>query len=716
MTSPAARPLPAFLTAGLGDRVLLGALAALIVARPLVHGDDPGRLRLTTSGGAMTFNLCVWLVFLGFAVWRVVIVRSQRGLGGYSSVFTPMLLLVAIMVIRSSDAYRRPSEFVFWELVTLAPVYFITRQLAGRVADRRGLVNVFLASAVSVAAIGVVQRVGPVIGMPSTEPVIVDARPGLVGDDEFQAVLNSAATPAGPVHGTLESPEAYLVFLLIALPLAVAMSRSAGSRFKIALPVMLIGGVLAVFAGPAFSTTVATSYSAGFRLFWDNLGTGVGGGNFSRAAGDGNVASGSAWLTMLATLGLMGCGVLAMSVGLMHFLLPLIIKPPALLAQAMSMLPPLPEEPEPSHGTRWEFYLGGIAGLLGGFVLAVGQMPAESPVWEVYKIGGYAVGRGVVWLAAFGLLERLRPTPAAIKSGLLAGLGVVILAGVFSEAAMSATILFPAVVLLTMLVAVEEQRIDMIERPWTRPVGVAAAVVTSAIVVYYLLTAAAPAWATADAVRKARMASRLYPDVERQIELAKNNIERANARTKAVNFLNGQILNPLRAAAERDPNNAALLLEIARWERPLWRQLLYVDPAAAAQLGRDILKRADKAAKLDPKNIAGEQAILEALFLYRKESNSKPAERLEAFNNHLAKVAERMPTLEVPYRHRMVMTLLTAGDAEGVEPEIAKLFRLNRVDGQPHGAMTDAQRQEVIDRAKATIQNPPKELLDDWTR
>ncbi len=710
---PAARPLPAFLASGIGDRILLGALAALIVARPLVHGDDPGRLRLTTPGGALTFNLCVGLLMLGFAVWRAVAVKSMRGEGHNT---TP--LAAVFFFISGSDIYRRPTQFIAWEFLALGAAYFVTRQLAGRAADRRGLVSVLLASAVSVAAVGMTQQFGPVVGIPSTEPVITDVRPGLVGDEEFQSQRNVATTPTGLVHGTLESPEAYLIFLLSALPLALLFARLPGSRLKVAIPVLLVGGVLAVFAGTAFSTTVPTSLSEGVRIFWDDPARGGGAGNFSRLSTDGSVASGSAWLTMLATQGLFGCGIVLALTGVFSLF---IFRPGSILKKYVkrfdAMPPKTAEESGVPVGTRWEFYLGGIAGLLGGFIWAVGQMPAESPVWEVYKVGGFAVGRGVVWLAAYGLLERLRPSTAVLKKGLILGVGVVFVAGCFSEAAMSAAILFPAVVMVAMLGAVENQRVDdLVERPWTRPLAVLAAVLTAAVVVCYIIFAAAPGWQTADAVRKARMASRLYPDVERQIDLAKNNVERANARTKAVNFLNGQILNPLRAAAVRDPQNAALLLEIARWERPLWRQLLYVDPSEAALLGRDILKRADQAAKLDPKNIAGQQAILEALFLYRKESNSKPAERLEAFNNHLAIVAQRMPQLEVPYRFRMVMTLLKAGDADGVEPEIAKLLRLNRVDGQPHGALTDAQRQEVIDTAKAVVKNPPQELLDEWTR
>src|SRR5262245_8395534 len=53
------------------ERALLGAFVALTVARPLVSGDDPGRLRLTTGGGSVSFNLSVLLLFVATAIWRL---------------------------------------------------------------------------------------------------------------------------------------------------------------------------------------------------------------------------------------------------------------------------------------------------------------------------------------------------------------------------------------------------------------------------------------------------------------------------------------------------------------------------------------------------------------------------------------------------------------------------------------------------------------------
>src|SRR4051812_1706280 len=65
-------PLPALL-----DRALVGALAALAVARPLVAGDDPGRLRLTDGTGPVSFNLCVLVLLVAVALWRAAYARTR---------------------------------------------------------------------------------------------------------------------------------------------------------------------------------------------------------------------------------------------------------------------------------------------------------------------------------------------------------------------------------------------------------------------------------------------------------------------------------------------------------------------------------------------------------------------------------------------------------------------------------------------------------------
>src|SRR5947209_6155034 len=106
-----AKPAPVPMSA-LMDRVLVGAFAALVVARPLVPGDDPGRLRLTDSGGPISFNLCLLLVLIGFAVWRVAVGRGRPAGWAIVPILVGAVGVAAYISSRLPDRYARPGLFV----------------------------------------------------------------------------------------------------------------------------------------------------------------------------------------------------------------------------------------------------------------------------------------------------------------------------------------------------------------------------------------------------------------------------------------------------------------------------------------------------------------------------------------------------------------------------------------------------------------------------
>src|SRR5207248_976603 len=81
---------------------------------------------------------------------------------------------------------------------------------------------------------------------------------------------------------------------------------------------------------------------------------------------------------------------------------------------------PRPAEAEPGETRRpWEFYLGGMAGLILGFVLwALGQS-GDNAADEILLGGLIAAVRSVIWFAAFAVFERV-PWPAPVRAPLLA--------------------------------------------------------------------------------------------------------------------------------------------------------------------------------------------------------------------------------------------------------------------------------------------------------
>jgi hypothetical protein len=211
------------------------------------------------------------------------------------------------------------------------------------------------------------------------------------------------------------------------------------------------------------------------------------------------------------------------------------------------------------------------------------------------------------------------------------------------------------------------------------------------------------------------MASRLYPDLHLDIERARPGPERANALTKARGFLIAWIINPLRDATKADPGNAALWLELARWRRPLWEYQLKADPEGAARVADDTRDAAERAGVLDPHNPSSQRSLIEALVLFRQHSTTRAAERMAQLNKRIALAAEREPRLEVPLRFRVVTMLLDLGESDEVlKPEITRLLELNRQEG--HGRLTDRQKAELVDKAKARMKDLPAIVLEEWTR
>jgi hypothetical protein len=174
---PQAVPLPPIF-----ERTLVGAFAALVAARPLVAGDDPGRLRLTSGGGSVSFTLCLLVVLIGFCVWRAAFGRGRAARWAIVPLGLTGLAIAAFLSSRLGDRYARPGLFIAWEWVALAVGYYLTRRLAASPNDSRGMLNVLLASAVSVAGLGIYQAAGDRLGLPPVDVVAPADHARLAGD------------------------------------------------------------------------------------------------------------------------------------------------------------------------------------------------------------------------------------------------------------------------------------------------------------------------------------------------------------------------------------------------------------------------------------------------------------------------------------------------------------------------------------------------------
>ena len=696
---PVSLPVPVLL-----ERILVAGLTALLVARPLVSGDDPGRLRLTSGTGPVSFNFCILLLLLATTLWRALHARQRAS----SWPMVPLLLagvgIVAFISSLQVDRYARPGLFIAWEWISLAAIVFLTRRLVAAHADSRGLLNAIVASAVSVAALGLYQSLSDPLDLRRMDVVIADSPKSLAGTDEFYPELNHPPGIVKATRGTYDSPETLLLFLFLALPAALVLAKS-GRRSNrwpwiLGIPALIAAGIVAAILAKPFGDDSA-NWSAACSLIERFPCFGVGPGNFSRFAGAVTGTTG-AWFGLAATTGLLG---LALVVAAGAFA----------MWKAWPAKVPDTLEP-PITRARWEFLLGGGAGLILGFLWAFGEMPAEAPSEEVFNLGTAALFRAAFWFAAFALLESLRPRRVALCHSVFLGAGIVLAYGLVSDEPGRFTLLVPTFVMLALAANLRSNVETKSDGPWSRPLRGATVVLAAGLAVGYLVVAALPAWGTASAVRQARLASRHFPEKHREFERTPPGPLKANALTVSRNLVVGYIIIPLRDAADRDPGNAALWLEIARWRRPQWEYQLLADPEDAAHIANETRKAAELAGQLDPHNMAAKRSLFEAFLLFRKFSKTLAPERIVALNRLIGEIAEREPLEEVPLRFRLVRILLERGTGDGLEAEFSTLLRLDRAEGSPHGKLSPDQKAEVIEGAMKLLKNPPKDLLEEWTR
>lgn len=237
-------------------RVLLGWAGALLVARPLVLGEDPGLMTSPTDTATLVLTILWMLLAVCYAAWCAA---TKRTFGHFNGVEWGLLATAACVFISAENAarYKHPARIIAWEWVTCVLIYATVRRLAATSAERNGLLATLLASTVSLAAYGIYQGA---IELPrdlarfvekphELRQALAEQNVSLATDDTYIDELRRRLE-RGQVFATFIHPSTFAMALVLLLPcLAVAVwvsARSGVPRWQVAL---LLGCVaLAVFA------------------------------------------------------------------------------------------------------------------------------------------------------------------------------------------------------------------------------------------------------------------------------------------------------------------------------------------------------------------------------------------------------------------------------------------------------------------------------------
>ncbi len=141
--------------ADLFRRSLLCLVTILIVARPLIPGEDPGLLSDSSNGSNLILTFLWLLAATGWAIWWH---RSKDVELRVDLIDTCLLGIVILVFIGTTQAsYQLPAWLIGWEWLALLTAFSLIRQLVRTDLERRGLLAVFLANAISLAVFGLYQ-------------------------------------------------------------------------------------------------------------------------------------------------------------------------------------------------------------------------------------------------------------------------------------------------------------------------------------------------------------------------------------------------------------------------------------------------------------------------------------------------------------------------------------------------------------------------------
>ena len=794
-------------------RTLLVLVTALVVARPLVRGEDPGLANPASDNGSMVLSLLWLLVGVGWAAWRLGARRGEWYVGIVEAALG--LAVVLFFISAENAAYKHPARIIAWEWLILLVAFLVVRHLAITPDVRHGLFCTFLATGVMVAAHGVYQRLhdgysfGTFAHADSFAGYLVLLLPGLVGmvvvclrigiGASTTRLVATAALLGLAALAVTHSRSAILALIVVALGSAAICWRRQLLATKWFAAVVVALSVIAVgmlywssflTGGEGKDTGTLDSWSATTKIIAAHPWLGVGPGNFggyyprylAETGGEklqdphnfvlelwatGGVFVLLAVLTALGAvfvfaarglesvrnaplspvLGGEGSGVRGVSLG--------------------TLQPPHPNPSPPSTGergfsdsakpqtesevVRWEYYLGGVLGLLLGFSL---RMTALNDANAILQEGIIAAARSLVWFFAFALFERIHWTDRQRAVALTAGIAALLL-----HLGTSGGIGFPSIAgplwfAVALLLASLPLSPRVFERAPLPSLGLPVPVL-AALTLLYLIFCFYPVSSSLSSMREAEQVIKQFrsdrvvlsgfcastvglcaanPEGMGPMAAVMLSVKARDIRNWAgsipMNLKEGlekKSLKLLQEAKSTDPDNARVWVQLGlgyveHWEfskreevarfavvalnqaeerdptglEPLlaWVQLASTF-ARYHTLEADAARRARKAVAADPKLTANEwRRLQKEIEGKEKESRSNAAEYLFKAAEKLRKATQLDPT-DASLRYRLAEMLDRAGDPSACRQQAREALRLYNLSTRRPRSLADPQLRQA---------------------
>ena len=362
-------------------------------------------------------------------------------------------------------------------------------------------------------------------------------------------------------------------------------------------PILLVVLAFVLFSsgGPGFAGLLEH-----WRLSWDVISTkpwlGVGPGNFTRhvtrflqpASPDVGDA-GSFLLEVWSDAGIVALVALLLAFALFFF------RTLSILSPTYPALPDTSSKADEGLPTRWEFYEGGMAGLVLGFVMRALPLAPEQIKTEAVIAGV----RAVVWFGAFALVYGIRWSGASRILACVAGVATLLIHAALAGGLTVPGLSQPMWILAALALNGLPERALSWGNTLVGGVMILALTGLAALLCYFqsfqpMIDSAGPNRSTlAVGQRYLDFRGYVFPENE------------PNALPQKETILRG-IIEELEAATKTDSQNARLWVDLANWNGELFAEFPNSQLGLKARLEGG--EAARKAQELDPLGVAGFQA------------------------------------------------------------------------------------------------------------